>query len=116
MTLSRNFKRSEFACRCGCGFDTVDIETLKILTRVREHYNKPLFITSGCRCPKHNAKEGGAPKSYHVQGRAVDFRVAGVKAKEVYDFLDEEYPYQYGLGLYSTWVHLDTRSGKQARW
>lgn len=116
MNISKHFKRSEFACTCGCGYDTVDKRTLEILEDVREHFGQPVVITSGCRCPKHNARVGGAPKSTHVQGRAADFRVHGITAQQVYDYLDEKYPYELGLGLYPTWVHVDTRTDCPARW
>lgn len=114
--ISPHFKRSEFACQCGCGFDTVDAETLRILEVVRQHYIAPVTITSGCRCDEHNAKIGGAKNSKHVEGRAVDFKVAGHSAAEVYDFIDNLLPDRVGLGLYSSWVHLDTRTDGPARW
>ena len=116
MILSKHFKREEFACSCGCGFDTVDKETLHVLGAVRDRFDAPVTITSGCRCPEHNKRIGGASSSKHTEGRAADFRVQGVTSNEVYDFLDWMYPDQYGIGLYSTWVHIDTRSGKPARW
>ena len=50
MKLNKYFHRSEFACKCGCGFDTVDTELLKVLTRLRVRFNKPVKITSACRC------------------------------------------------------------------
>lgn len=36
-------------------------------------YTKPLSITSGFRTPEANAAAGGAKKSLHMQGLAVDF-------------------------------------------
>jgi len=53
--LSKHFYRDEFACQCGCGFDTVDHELVKILEDVRKTFNAPVHISSGCRCEKHNA-------------------------------------------------------------
>ncbi len=34
-------------------------------------------VNSTCRSAGHNARVGGAPKSYHLAGNAVDFRVSG---------------------------------------
>ncbi|WP_459594920.1 D-Ala-D-Ala carboxypeptidase family metallohydrolase, partial [Enterobacter hormaechei] len=52
--LNQYFKRSEFACRCGCGTSTVDAELLQVITDVREKFG-PVVINSGHRCVKHNA-------------------------------------------------------------
>ena len=54
MKLSDNFSRTEFACKCGCGFDTVDSLTLEALESIRKHFNKPVTVTSGCRCLVHS--------------------------------------------------------------
>lgn len=95
----------------------MDKETLEVLEDVRAHFGKPVVITSGCRCAKYNERVGGAPNSKHVEGRAADFRVHGIKAEDVYAYLDEQYPYSLGLGLYPTWVHVDTRTtDKGVRW
>ena len=63
MRISKHFKREEFACKCGCGQDTVDHSLIEILERVREFFGKPITITSGNRCTTHNKKIGGASGS-----------------------------------------------------
>ncbi len=114
--ISPHFSRHEFACRCGCGFDTVDSEVLNILETVRPHYMVQVTITSGCRCEEHNKAVGGSKNSQHVKARAVDFQVKDREAVEVYDFLNSLFPDELGLGLYSGWIHLDTRPNGPARW
>ena len=116
MRLTRNFTRAEFTCSCGCGFNTVDYELVNILQVVRDHFKKPIAITSGCRCARHNRKVGGSENSLHRIGRAADFKVIGVEPEEVYKALDQYLKNRCGLGLYKSWVHVDTRSGKAARW
>ena len=37
----------------------------------------PVTVNSTCRSRSRNASVGGAPKSYHLQGEAVDFRMNG---------------------------------------
>jgi len=86
------FKRSEFACSCGCGFDTVDFELAEVLDEVRGHFMKDCHINSGCRCAKHNQAEGGAPDSQHLYGKAADIRIAGIHADDVYTYLTVKYP------------------------
>jgi uncharacterized protein YcbK (DUF882 family) len=113
--FSEFFTRSEFSCRCNCGFNTVDTQLLSVLEEVRANFRSPITITSGCRCAKHNAKIKGSKNSQHLFGRAADFSVRNVSPIEVYNFIDDKYPSSLGLGLYSTWVHLDSRD-VMARW
>lgn len=113
--LSPHFRRSEFECNCGqcSGYDTVDAELLNMLEAIRTHFNKPVRITSGHRCPTHNANVGGTMKSQHLFGRAADIQVQDTSPQEVYDFAETLEP--GGLGLYDDFVHIDSRNGK-ARW
>lgn len=112
--VSRYFNRSEFACRCGCGFSVVDTELLKVLEKVRERFG-PVIITSACRCKLYNENVGGSPTSKHMLGIAADFHCPGVNPRRIFNFLYEYQPYKYGLGLYSWGVHLDVRNVKN-RW
>ena len=114
--LSRNFSRSEFSCRCNCGRDTIDAELLKVLEAIREYFDMPVKITSGHRCYIHNNAVGGASTSQHLFGRAVDLHINGVGSVEIAKFIDDTYGDVYGVGIYATWVHLDTRSNGPARW
>ena len=109
------FKRTEFACKCGCGFAAVDAELLAVLTQIREHFGAPVIINSGCRCVRNNRKAGGAPDSYHVKGMAADIKIRGIAPISIHDFLERLYPGRFGLGLYKDWVHIDVRE-EMARW
>ena len=114
--ISKNFSRYEFACGCGCGFEAVDIELIKVNEEMRGDFGgKSVNIHSGCRCPHWNGHEGGTKGSRHCFGIAEDFHIEGVSTQEVYDYLDAKYPDRYGIGLYDSWVHLDVRKVK-ARW
>ncbi|MYL22545.1 DUF882 domain-containing protein [Halomonas alkaliantarctica] len=113
--LSPHFHRHEFACRCGCGFDTVDSQTLELLETVRTHFNAPVLITSGCRCEAYNAREGGATESQHLLGRAADIQVQGVSPAAVADWVEAHHP-TASVGRYASFTHIDTRSDGPARW
>lgn len=122
MSFSPYFKRSEFECKCGCGFSAVDAELLKVLTGVREAYG-PLVITSGCRCSEHNANVGGASGSKHVLGLAADFRPLrsdpefNTKLKFIHEMLLARYPDRYGIASKEgSFVHLDVFPGQARRW
>ena len=113
--LSNNFSRSEFACKCGCGFDTVDTELITVLQKMRDWFHKPVRINSGCRCVKHNEKEGGVDGSQHTLGRAADIRIEGVPTDIVQYRANAIMADHGGIILYDNFVHIDTRSKKVYR-
>lgn len=115
MITPKYFKRKEFACKCGCGFDTVDVELLYILVDIRIHFGHPVIINSGCRCTKHNKSIGGSLRSQHVIAKAADIKVKGVHADKVADYLEEQFPGEHGIGRYKGRTHIDVREGC-ARW
>ena len=88
---------------------------LKVLEDIRTHFNNKVKIISGYRCVLHNIVVGGAAKSKHMIGIAADISVDNHTPREVYEYLNALYPDTYGIGLYSTWVHIDVRPDK-ARW
>lgn len=110
---SQHFQRAEFACKCGCGFDTIDFGVVAACDAIREHFKRPCVITSGCRCKAHNKAEGGSTGSQHLLGRAADIVVQGVPSKIVADYAERMG--LGGLGRYSTFTHIDTRHGR-SRW
>ena len=112
--FSPYFRRGEFACKCGCGFDTVDNRTLQVLERIREHFG-PVYITSGCRCTEYNARVGGAPDSQHTYARAADIQARDASPDEVYQFAMENFS-NISIGRYDTFTHIDTRTKGPARW
>lgn len=113
--ISDNFSREEFACKCGCGFNTVDVELVKVLEDIRKYFGKPIHINSGCRCVTHNKAEGGGPTSKHLQGIAADIVVKDINETIVADYLEALYPDKYGIGRYVGRTHIDVREQK-ARW
>jgi uncharacterized protein YcbK (DUF882 family) len=116
MYIKGHFKRSEFSCKCGCGFSSMDAELLEVLEDVRAHFNSPIKINSGCRCQKHNKEIGGAETSMHTKGMACDFVVLNLNNQDpVADYLENKYQDKYGIGRYVGRTHVDVREGK-ARW
>tara|TARA_R110000796_G_C14560052_1_gene434755 strand:- start:2818 stop:3198 length:381 start_codon:yes stop_codon:yes gene_type:complete len=121
--LTKNISRSEIECKCGCGTDTIDSETVKVVQGACDYFAKQLdvkkvhlVITSGIRCKEHNSKVGGSNKSQHIQGRAIDFVIVGIEPSEIYHYLDKKYTGRYGAGDYETFTHLDTKTGNARRW
>lgn len=66
-------------------FEVVDhlaVLTDRILEPLRAAYGKPIYVTSGYRCPKLNKVVGGAQTSGHLRGDAADLQardMAGFK-------------------------------------
>lgn len=117
--LSKHFSKKEFACKDGCGLglgeNQINPELLIVLEDVREHFNLPVIINSGIRCPTHNKRVGGAVSSQHLLGTAADIRVKGIDPSEVHKYLFDKYPDAYGIGSYKNFTHIDVRANK-ARW
>lgn len=85
-SIAPNFQRKEFACKCGCGFDDINLDLVADLQKIRTGLGNQMIITSGCRCPAHNAREGGVWNSHHLEGNAADCYVVGHTAQEILDY------------------------------
>ena len=122
--LSPSFRVREFGCK-GSDVVLLDDELVVLLQCIREHFGKPVHITSGYRTAAHNAAVGGSKSSQHLLGRAADFYVEGVDVATVAAYAEPLLPGRGGIGRYpkdakhpkrsTGWVHIDTRANK-SRW
>jgi peptidoglycan hydrolase-like protein with peptidoglycan-binding domain len=113
LQLTEHFNISEFHCKganCGCKETLHDPALSAYLQQIREHFGKPLKITSGYRCSSHNSAVGGASGSRHTKGQAADFTISGVAPLEIARYA--ELIGIKGIGLYDSFVHIDTRTRK----
>lgn len=111
--LSKNFSVYEFACNGdGCCSETpIDDQLVEYLQKIRDHFGAKVTIPCGHRCEKHNAEvKNAAKKSRHIYGQAADIHVEGVQPIEVARFAESIGV--KGIGLYDTFVHIDTRTQK----
>ena len=123
--LAPGFRVREFRCRDGSDTVLVDEGLVVLLQCIREHFGKPVHITSGYRTAEHNAAVGGSKSSQHLLGRAADFYVEGVPVATVAAYVETLLPGRGGIGRYpkdakhpkrmTGWVHIDTRTNK-SRW
>lgn len=83
-----------------------------VVAQVAANYGH-VTVSSTCRSRKRNSSVGGAKKSHHLTGNAVDFRVRG-NVRAAYAFLSSHGSVggfkHYGGGLF----HIDT--GPRRRW
>ena len=114
--LSPSFRVREFACK-GSDVVLIDDELVVLLQCIREHFGKPVHITSGYRTAAHNRAVGGAVYSQHQYGRAADIRVSGVPVEQLAAYAETLLPGTGGIGRYPAkgFVHVDVRKAK-SRW
>lgn len=115
--LTRNFSRSEFACRCCCWVE-IDFRLVTSLQTLRDLANAPIRVTSGYRCSDHNRAVGGAKHSLHLSGRAADIVIAGLSVVEMYMLAGQVPPFRNGgIGIYPLkgFIHVDIRD-RRSRW
>jgi len=107
----RHFTQSEFACKCGCGFDDIDLKLVDLLDELREYYDAPITVTSGCRCEAHNKSiKGSAKKSQHLLGTAADIKIRDVETARVARMAI--LIGANGVKQYNTFTHIDVRAGE----
>lgn len=115
--VSQNFASTEFDCHgkgC-CSTTKIDSKLVEYLQKIRDHFGKPITITSAYRCENHNKQVKGATRSYHVRGQAADIVVSGISSREVAKYAESIGI--LGIGLYETqsdgfFTHIDTRTTK----
>lgn len=87
-----------------------------VLEAVREHFGRPVVVTSGYRSPRLNVAVGGSATSQHCRGEAADFTVPGVSNLEVCRWMERALNYDqliYEFGE-DGWVHVSW-SARQRR-
>jgi uncharacterized protein YcbK (DUF882 family) len=106
------------------------VETLVVLDEIRHRAGKGLVITSSYRSPEYNRAVGGARFSQHVVFNAIDFQASGGTVRPlslavtarglrgetfINPITKKRFKFAGGIGIYSTFVHIDTR-GHNTDW
>ena len=134
MKLSNNFSlaelvKSQTAVRKGINNEpgTAEIENLihlakNILQPVREHFGKPVIISSGYRSPELCEAIGSSAKSQHAKGEAADFEIGGVDNKELATWISKNTEFDQlilefydGVDPNSGWVHCSASKEKSRK-
>lgn len=110
--LTNHFSAAELDCP-HCGKCVMQPAFMAKLEQLRVAYGKPITINSGYRCPEHNKAVGGAPKSYHMQGRAADIAVPN--KSERYKLVKIAMQLGFaGIEISKAHLHVDNRDQAEA--
>ena len=109
--LTANFFRWEYACKDGCGYNTVDYELATKVQDIRDAAGCKIMVNSGCRCLTHNTAVGGSVNSYHIYAKAADIVAELLDSTALWNLIDNMFPLRYGLIRYRNFVHFDVRPG-----
>ena len=119
---TKNFKVSEFACKCGCGHNPIDQRVINMCQAIRDEVGVPVRVNSGCRCEKHNTNSRGVKGSKHITGKAADLscskgnKALYAAAKKLYaegKLPDLDFCRIRG---YKSWIHIDCGGKRRNVW
>lgn len=103
------------------------IPAISLVQAIRSRLSRPVIIHSSYRSPAYNRSIGGKAHSLHLVFNALDFSPAGYNQYEIetlyHQICQGQYkipvlwraqaiilePSMLGLGLYSSFIHLDAR-------
>jgi len=112
--LTKNFSRSEFACRC-CGKNNIKSGLVSKLQKARTASGVPFIINSGVRCKKKNntikKKRKSVSNSAHLTGEAADIKCTNSLDRQKIEIA----LYKAGIkrvGLNKTFIHADISKTK----
>jgi uncharacterized protein YcbK (DUF882 family) len=114
--ISRNFKLSEYASKCGAKRLMLHPSIIAGVQNIRDACGFSIRINSGFRTTEHNASPavGGSPNSLHTLGMAVDLSPVSGKANELTRIITVAGSLGFVVRPYPTFVHIDC--GKVRNW
>jgi hypothetical protein len=95
-----------------------------IFQPIREHFARPIFLSSGYRSVELNKlTKGASTTSQHCTGEAIDIDMDGTEItnKQVFDYIKEHLSFdqliwEFGTDANPDWVHVSYEStGKQRK-
>jgi len=108
--VTKNFRRIEFQCPCGCGKVTpLDPKLIYLLQSLRDKINRPIYISKGggLRCKAYNRRIKGYSNSAHLRGRAVDISVKNMSIIDLAIAAKSIGFSRIGLYPFNHFIHVD---------
>lgn len=89
----------------------------KIFEPIRQHFNKPIHISSGFRSKILNERIGGAKNSQHTLGQAIDIDQGNRKENiEIFEFIKNNLTFDQLINEYGyDWVHVSYNTDGRQR-
>lgn len=108
-----NFTENEFRCPCGCGRADMQANFMSRLQDLRDDMGFPFVVSSGFRCPDHNASVSTTGRSGpHTTGMAADILISGAKAHQLLNGSRTHWFTGIGISqkgpMEKRFIHLDT--------
>jgi len=113
MYYSKEFTQNEVMCRCGCGTVVFVEQHYFRMMQLRRLWNKPIVVTSWCRCETNNTEVGGSKTSSHLSGLATDIKAINPHTRLALCFYAGLCQFR-GIGIGENFIHLDSDFSKPA--
>ena len=129
MKLSENLTLAE-ACRSetakrkhidntpsGITLDNLKLTAEKIFQPIRDHFKKPIYVSSMYRCERLNNLVGGTSHSKHITGQAIDIDNDGtsVSNKDIFNYIKDNLKFDVLIWEFGDdspgWVHCSYVEG-----
>ena len=120
MQLSENFSlneltKSQTATRKGIRNTPSDNEkenlkelSINILQKIRNHYERPVRVTSGYRSPDLCVAIGSSAKSQHAKGEAADFEITDIDNFDLAIWISKNLEFDQLISEFYTEQHPDS--------
>lgn len=86
--------------------DNLEALCANVLQPVRDHFGRPVVVSSGYRSKVLNLAIGGSLTSAHCNGEAADFTVPGVPLWDVAQWIWTNLEYDQLIYEFGSWIHV----------
>ena len=99
----------------------MQLVALRVFDVVREHFGKPIRVSSFFRSLNLNSAVGGSRTSQHVKGQAIDMQgTRGLTNKEIFTYIKDNLDFdqliwEFGDKKNPAWVHVSYNSRENNR-